>query len=115
LIGQARTESLRGISAIDRAHASRGHARSDPRGAKTVSDANQFMIQRYTHGIGIMKPQRNAATMPRQRIPRPLPLKTISRRVPSMLRQNQRIWAAATQAQPMMVMMEIANSRLQPT
>lgn len=72
------------------------------------------MIQRYTHGIGMMRLDRIAATMPRQRMPRPLPLNTISRRVPSMLRQNQRICAAATQAQPMIVMIEIANNRFQP-
>ena len=45
--------------------------------------------------------------------PSPLPLNTISRRVPSMLRQIQRIMAAMTQAQPMMVMTE-RRSRCQP-
>ena len=41
----------------------------------------------------MMKPQPIATTMVRHRIPRPLPLKTISRRVPLMLRQIQRIQA----------------------
>lgn len=44
----------------------------------------------------------------------PLALKTISRRVPWMLRQIQRIQAVATQAQPMSVMKEMANRICQP-
>ena len=42
----------------------------------------------------------------------PEPMKMISRRVPSMLRQIQRIQAVVTQAQPMMVMNETVQQDL---
>ena len=71
-----------------------------------IATKYQLHVPANTHGIGMMKAQAIANTIVRQRIPRPVPLKTISRRVPSIFRQIQRICAAATQAQPMMVMRE---------
>ena len=54
----------------------------------------------------MMKTQPIANTIVRHSTSSPVALKTISRRVPVMLRQIQRIQAVVTQAQPMMVMNE---------
>ena len=62
----------------------------------------------------MMNPQAIANTMVRHNTSKPLALKTISRRVPEMLRQIQRIQAVATQAQPMIVMKEIISRICQP-
>src|SRR6185503_15817162 len=57
----------------------------------------------------MMKLLTSATTMDRQSTCRPLPLKTIARRVPWILRQYQRICAVRTQAQPMIVMQQIPS------
>src|SRR3984957_7288156 len=73
-----------------------------------VCEASQPIIQRTTQGIGMMKAHPKKTTTARQRYSRPVALKTISRRVPSMLRQIQRVCAVYTHAQPMMVMTDRA-------
>ena len=63
----------------------------------------------------MMNAQPIAKTSVRHNTSRPLALKMISRRVPSMLRNIQRVHAVVTHAQPMMVMNEILSSTYQPT
>ncbi len=60
----------------------------------------------------MMKAAADHDTIVRHRTSSPVPLKTTSRRVPLMLRQIQRIQAAMTQAQPMMVMNETDSQQL---
>ena len=74
----------------------------------------QRAYQRSTHGIGMMNTQPITNTRVRHSTSRPVALKMISRWVPSMLRQIQRIQAVMTQAQPMMVMKEMYSSTYQP-
>ena len=63
----------------------------------------------------MMKMQAITNTMVRHSTSSPDAVKMTSRRVPSMLRQIQRIQAVTTQAQPTMVMKETYNSTCQPT
>ena len=63
----------------------------------------------------MMKTQAIANTMVRHSTSSPDAMKMTSRRVPSMLRQIQRIQAVTTQAQPTMVMKETYSSTCQPT
>ena len=60
----------------------------------------------------MMNMQPIANTIVRHSTSSPEALKTISRRVPSILRQIQRVQAVATQAQPMMVMNETIEQDL---
>ena len=63
----------------------------------------------------MMEPASQGEQEVRHSISNPVALKTISRRVPEMFLQFQRIQAVITQAQPMMVMMERYISTFQPT
>ena len=62
----------------------------------------------------MMKAQPMPSTSVRHSISNPVALNTISRCVPPILRQIQRIQAVITQAQPTMVMTESDISRFQP-
>src|SRR5882762_938840 len=69
-----------------------------PRSTTANCEMNQLPYQRSTQGIGIRNPQPIANTMVRHSTSSPDALKVTSRRVPSMLRQIQRIHAVITQA-----------------
>ena len=101
-VRQRRIRELHGVR-------SRQRRRCRPARSATRTTA----LQRYTHGIGMMKTQPITTTIVRHRNSSPVPMKMTSRRVPSMLRQIQRI-QAVTQAQPMMVMMERYTGHCQP-
>ena len=66
--------------------------------------------QRYTHGIGMMKPQASAATIVRQKPPAAAVEDDLAPRAVDVAADPPHR-AASTQAQPMMVMTEIANSK----
>src|ERR1700733_5151912 len=55
-----------------------------PLSTNAVCDASQRVSQRYIHGIGMMKAQATTVTIARHRNSSPVPLKTTSRRVPSI-------------------------------
>src|ERR1700722_11514769 len=70
--------------------------------------------QRIIQGIGMMSEQTRLRIQVRHNICHPVPVNEIVRVAPAMLRQNQRVQAARTQAHPMIVIIERARRMYQP-